>query len=923
MIDATLAQRALEVFDAALDLPPEDRSRWIDLHCAGNSALGLEAQLLLSASACATGILDHATHRPAAAATGSAIADALSERYTIVRELGRGGMATVFLAREHKHDRPVVIKVLNPMIARMCGKERFQREVFIAATLAHPHIVPLIDSGEANGFLYYVMPWLVGRSLREQLDDGDPVALHDAFRILRDIGAALAHAHDADIVHRDLKPENVLMANGHAYLLDFGIAKLGDESDGPAGLTAPGAALGTRRYMAPEQVYTAGDADARADIFAWGVMAAELLSGAPLPNGEPARVVPTVLQRRVGVAPHLAALLHDCVSTAPGGRPANMHEVLARLAEPTHRNRWKQHASRRSVVAGVAMLGALGAGGLVSSRINGPITINWVSSRTGPAVPVGSLNEPIALSVLRNETGDTSLAILGRFAGDFLTDGLQRLGVARVVPWPGALLASEHAAATGAPLIATLRDEALAGTVITGSYYKLRDSLHLQAQLIDTRTGDLVARLAPISAPATDPTLAIAQLRDRVLGAVASAHDERVAASPGLTRNPPSFAAFASFAKGQNDFLAQKYSAALTQFRAAFAADTTFTAAALWGARAALNLDSLSAAGALARRARATGSELGEFQDASLAYIEARLLGDGTAARAAIARAAALAPNSRAGFDHAVALVSAGRVQLAREQLLRMDPNRGEMRGWSSYWTQRVHVAHLRDDQTQALTDARELARRFPDRRVAQVLEARALAATGQTAALDSALVAWDALPVNVYWSQGAALVVAAEELLRRGRDVDGRRHATRAITWLTARLAAEPGNRAHRYWMGSVLYDVGRFDAARPFFESLAREFPSRLEYRGLAAVTAARRGDMAAATRWLGPAAPAEVAEHLVFCARIAAINGKTEDALTFLTSAVEHGIEHYPWLSGAAFRDLHALEQTPRGAALLHGR
>jgi hypothetical protein len=176
---------------------------------------------------------------------------------------------------------------------------------------------------------------------------------------------------------------------------------------------------------------------------------------------------------------------------------------------------------------------------------------------------------------------------------------------------------------------------------------------------------------------------------------------------------------------------------------------------------------------------------------------------------------------------------------------------------------------------------------------------------------------------VHVYWSQGAAMVVAAEELLRRGRDADGRRLGAQAVTWLAARLASEPRNQAHRYWMGSVLYDLRRFDAARTYFESLAREFPHRLEYRGLAALTAARRGDMSAATRWLGPAAPFDVAEHLVFCARIAAINGKTEDALTLLTSAAEHGIEHYPWLSGAAFRDLAPLERTPRGFALLNGR
>ena len=252
-----------------------------------------------------------------------------------------------------------------------------------------------------------------------------------------------------------------------------------------------------------------------------------------------------------------------------------------------------------------------------------------------------------------------------------------------------------------------------------------------------------------------------------------------------------------------------------------------------------------------------------------------------------------------------------------------MDPDRGELRGWSPYWTQRAHVDYLIGDHLAELTDARELERRFPDRRVATALQPRALASAGDQRALDSSLVAWQSLPPDVYWSQGAALVVASEELMRRGHEAAGRRYAARAITWLKARLTAMPNDRSHRYWLGSVYYDIGRYEAARPYFESLAKEYPGRIEYRGLAAIVAARRRDQAAAERWLGPAGPTEIGEHLAFCARIAAINGKTESALTLLASAVDHGIEHYPWLAESAFRDFGALEREPRGRALLHGR
>ena len=904
MNDDSLPQRALAVLDAALDMPVTDRDRWIAEHCAGDIALEDEARLLLSAAGNTHGILDVPPLAILSSRENLSIVAALAGRYEIVREIGRGGMATVFLAHEVKHNRDVVLKVLSSQVARLCGDERFHREVHIAATLSHPHIVPLIDSGEADGFLYYVMPWMDGRSLREVLK-ADRLPLSGALQILHDVASALQFAHSARVIHRDVKPENILIASGHAYLLDFGIAKLGVEPTDAAGITAPGFALGTRRYMAPEQVYAADTVDARADIFAWGALGAELLTGAPLPGGEPQLAARSVFDRRTDLPEHVVALLLECLATAPSQRPDNMSSVIAQFtsarARPRREGNWR---SASGIAAGVAVVVAVSI-------------VSWAAAQASTAPAFG---DPVAVTVLRNETGDPALSVLGRFAGDWVTDGLQQLGVSKTVPWAGALLASEHASSTGAPLVATLREETLAGTVVTGSYYRVRDSLHLQAQLIDTRSGDLVSRLAPIVVPISHPEAAVMQLRDRVMGAVAAAHNEHVAAIPGLTRNPPTFAAYEAFNRGMDLFLSQKYSVALAEFRDAYALDSTFSWAATWGARAALNIDSLEAAGALSRRARDGGPELGAYHDASLRYIEARLLGDGTSARAAIQRAATLAPNSRAGFDNAVALLSAGSVRAAREQLQRMNPNRGEMRGWSSYWTQRVHTSHLTGDHAMALTDAREMARRYPERRVALVLQARALAATGNTVALDSAVTAWEVLPVNVYWSQGAAMVVAAEELMRRGHNAAGRRYAARAITWLTARLSENPRDRSHRYWMGSVLYDVARYESARPYFESLAREFPGEIDYRGLAAVVAARRKDQRSAERWLGPAAPTEIGKHLVFCARIAAINGRTEQSLTLLTSAMEHGIENYPWLSGAAFRDLAVLERQPRGLALL---
>ena len=186
---------------------------------------------------------------------------ALADRYAIEQEIGAGGMATVYLAEDLKHHRPVAVKVLRPELAAVLGPERFLREIEIAANLTHPHIVPLYDSGEADGFLYYVLPYIEGESLRAKLVREGELPIADAVRILRDVVDALTDAHAHGVVHRDIKPDNVLLTKHHALVTDFGVAKAVSEATGRQALTTAGVALGTPAYMAPEQA----TADPRVD----------------------------------------------------------------------------------------------------------------------------------------------------------------------------------------------------------------------------------------------------------------------------------------------------------------------------------------------------------------------------------------------------------------------------------------------------------------------------------------------------------------------------------------------------------------------------------------------------------------------------------------------------------------------------------
>src|SRR6202521_518630 len=203
---------------------------------------------------------------------------ALSGSYTLERELGRGGMATVFLAQDTKHHRPVALKVLHPELAATLGSERFLREIQIAARLQHPHILPLYDSGQADTLLYYVMPYVEGESPRDRLNHEKQLPVEDAVRIGRDMAAALDYAHRHGVVHRDIKPENVMLHEGEAIVTDFGIAKAVSAAGGES-LTQIGMAVGTPAYMSPEQASGEREPDGRSDIYSLGCVLYEMLTG--------------------------------------------------------------------------------------------------------------------------------------------------------------------------------------------------------------------------------------------------------------------------------------------------------------------------------------------------------------------------------------------------------------------------------------------------------------------------------------------------------------------------------------------------------------------------------------------------------------------------------------------------------------------
>jgi serine/threonine-protein kinase len=285
---------------------------------------------------------------------------ALGGHYIIDRELGRGGMALVYLARDLRHERFVALKTLRPEIAMALGRERFLREIKLAARLQHPNILPVYDSGDASGTLYYVMPFVEGESLRDRLDREAQLSMDDALKIARDVAAALAYAHTHDVVHRDIKPENIMLSGGQAIVTDFGIARAVSAAGGDK-LTETGLAIGTPSYMSPEQASGMGQVDRRSDIYSLACVLYETLAGQPPFTGPTAQAilarhsldsVPRLRVVRATIPDALEKVIERALEKIPADRYSTAEQFADALSTAStgriSRVTASQHGARRS-----------------------------------------------------------------------------------------------------------------------------------------------------------------------------------------------------------------------------------------------------------------------------------------------------------------------------------------------------------------------------------------------------------------------------------------------------------------------------------------------------------------------------------------------------------------------------------------------
>jgi serine/threonine-protein kinase len=406
------------------------------------------------------------------------LTSALSERYAITRELGRGGMATVYLAEDLRHRRHVAVKVLEPDLAHAIGSSRFLREIEIAARLTHPNILPLHDSGEADGLLYYVMPFVEGETLRDRLNREKQLSLEDALRIVHEVAEALSYAHHQGVVHRDIKPENILLAEGHAVVSDFGIARAVDAA-GSERLTGTGLAVGTPAYMSPEQSTGERAVDARSDIYALGCVLYELLAGEPPYAGPTPHVV-------------IAKLLTDPVPSVRRLRdtvPVAVDQAIVKALAKTPADRFTTAADFSAALDRASSLPSVGRRLTIRGRRAAALSVAlavllfggaWLVTRAG--LFGGPQLASIAVLPFENLSRDAEQEYFVDGMHDALISRLAQIGALRVISRTSTLRFKNTSRSIG-----EIAGELGVGAVVEGSVLKAGNSVRIQVQLIQAR----------------------------------------------------------------------------------------------------------------------------------------------------------------------------------------------------------------------------------------------------------------------------------------------------------------------------------------------------------------------------------------------------------------------------------------------------
>src|SRR5688500_10479885 len=763
----------------------------------------------------------------------------LGDTYRLERELP-GGMSRVFVAEEIALARKVVIKVMPPEMAAAVNVARFRREIQLAASLQHPHIVPLLSAGSRGDLLYYVMPFIEGESLRGRLLRTGEFPVSDVAWILRDSALALAYAHSHGVVHRDIKPDNILLTGRFAVVADFGVAKAVSEATSESNITSAGVALGTPTYMAPEQASADPTTDHRADIYALGVVGYELLTGAPPFTGTSPQMILAahvtrapehVTKQRASVPPALAHVIMRCLEKKAADRWQSAEELAQHLSSiaasgattPTTtapypavpRSDGDSHRSRRRTIAAAFVLGLAAFGGVA-----------WFAGRDRSA---GFDDRRVLVSDFENQTRDPALDPVGKLASDMLRQGISQSGVAEVV---------------GTPETGANDDGARPGLTVRGRYYKEGDSIRVQAEILDSRTSRVVRALSPATSAAGNPAIALEKLRPRILGALATLNDPLIRTWARKATEPPVYEAYLAYRAGMEAEIPRAGgtagidgAAAEREFQKAMEIDSLFVLPVL---ESQFLGDSINPGLVRLHRNRGRLTPIDRaIVDRGMA--EARLEYD--LASKAARQMAEMAPDPLLLLDFGAYAVFAARPHEAVAAFKRADPEGKLKAGWGDR-TDALQLVGDLEGELAAVERQRQLGLAF-DYEAAQVLSA-----LGRVDEVNALINERMRKPSRAEDTPAALMMFAAREYRAHGFIDASSQLTNRAIAWYESRPDTEL-TEDRSFNIVNALYHGGRWAAARDALDRAVRQLKLGENDAGVLAIRgriAAQLGDTAA---------------------------------------------------------------------------
>ncbi|MEO7359121.1 MAG: serine/threonine-protein kinase [Gemmatimonadaceae bacterium] len=852
---------------------------------------------------------------------------ALGAGFAIKREIGGGGMSRVFLVEEIALKRLIVVKLLPAELAAELSTARFQREIQLAARLQHPHIIPLISTGNAAGLPYYTMPFVDGESLRDRMQRSGELTIGESIRLLREIASALAYAHDRGVIHRDIKPENILLTDGVARVADFGVAKALIESTtmGERPLTAAGVAVGTPAYMSPEQVSADPAIDQRADVYAFGVVAYEMLTGRPpfvarttqaLLAAHVIEAPEFVSKRRPSIPVDLANLVMRCLEKRQADRPQSATEIVqvldamqtttpgATTAIPllsTRNHASPLSAKRVRVLAGVIACALLAGAGVWYAR-----------GRTPAATELPPLTQRVIIAPFANMTGDHRYDQVGNIAADRLAFSIAQAG-SEVVPANTVAMALRDTVIGADEQLKRLVRATRAGILVTGSMFVRGDSLQLQVQIVNSTSGHVELTLNPETGPASDPLVVIDAVGDKLRAELSRRTDMKL--MPKGFR-APKYEAYKELQTGFDLFAIKGDNVgSRPHFARAIAIDSEFVQAYNLLARQYINAGDYAIADSIIKKAKNLKLTFTEMERRQLNYQQADLDGNINGMIESSRTMAARDSSALALFLYGESSLFLLKTSESIRALRQAQPTYVVIGGQALVGLQLVleralHYEGRYAEERATLSAHSDQTAGNPSIRGGMLRAAAGMRDSVSAMALvDSMLTEnLDTAPTTIGW-----LISGAEELLVHGDTALSRRVAARVLQQFQRSPSTFGYSRAP--YDHAVLFVLnGMPDSAQALF-ALAENRTHRMEAAGFLAIMRARLGDKvpakATADSLTALQKPWMYGANLYWSAAILGALGDRDAAVQLLRQATSRGRAPDTWHDATELNSLRGFE------------